>query len=250
MMPPGFRSFRLPWDVRVAAPVPCQFGELTAGDADHTGIGKIIGSPATASIASAISVDAHRGEAVDRAQHLREHRLVAGRAERVHAFHREREPHTPLDFGGLGVGLVPRRRGAVLARSPRPGRRGLDRHHPDVAVGAELEQRLGVSAVAGVAPHARVHRKHHSVEVVASNCFGVCRGCAEVVPRDADEPAQALVARIEQRRRPLRSANPALRSRSRRAAGADRTSRNRAVRVTRRAGLGTRRRCDECSCTR
>jgi hypothetical protein len=28
----------------------------------------------------------------------------------------------------------------------------------------------------------------------------VCGGCAEVVPRDADEPTQALVARIEQRR--------------------------------------------------
>ena len=27
----------------------------------------------------------------------------------------------------------------------------------------------------------------------------MCRGCAEVVPRDADEPAQALVARVEQR---------------------------------------------------
>ena len=72
-------------------------------------------------------------------------RGVARRAERVHAGHRQRERTPRCDRAGSSYGSYH----VVAKRSsldvPRTLRRRLDRHHADVALGAQLEQRLGVA---------------------------------------------------------------------------------------------------------
>jgi len=55
------------------------------------------------------------------------------------------------------------------------------------------EELLGVMTVGGIVPQLRVHREHHRVEVVATECLEVRGRGAQLVPGDPHPPAQALV---------------------------------------------------------
>src|SRR5712664_1582796 len=136
-------------------------------------------------------------EAARGVEDLRQKRQVARRVEE-HAGHADGPVHRPVDVRLFLERLVPRGVGAV-GRGPRPARDGLDDLDRDVALAADREHLLEAPPVALVLRHEEVVRQQHRVEVEAREAPAVRGGDGPAVARHADEPREALRARLDRR---------------------------------------------------
>ena len=160
-----------------------------------------------ASTAARRSSSLMRSGALGGGEHPRQERDVPRGAEGVDARRGEGEVDAAIELGVAGLRLVPRvgptgrgggapghRVGQWTAVGPRPARRRLDHHDPDVALGTQSQELLRRLAVLGSRPQRRVDREHHGVEIEAAECLEVGPGHLHVVPGDPGETGVTGVA--------------------------------------------------------
>ncbi len=162
-----------------------------------TGIGKIDGRSADEAIALSRSASSNGVEPIGGIQ-CEPQVLQSRPACRTRALPAPTSVNeTPRrDRFGLRPRLVPRRR-EPIARVPRTLRRRLDRHHAEIPLSADLQQRLGIAPIRRVGPLPRVHREHHGVEVPPAQSLEKSPRRLLVVSGDPGETSHSFVPHLQ-----------------------------------------------------